>query len=250
MKQTKIFTSLLSLPSSSDPVKMSLSAHRNHNSKNLMMSTAVIVTVVLLFMTSTVSSLRCYQCYSNSLEPCPYEDFRECPRFSFYNRCSIKVRRVITGETFVKRECSLGCEGGSDAFSDREIRLRDHCDTSRPDHECKICCRGDGCNYSSGSNVVPNLLVVSLVLVFVKFGSSFIHAFHAWSSLRRWNKWLASQITSFNQERRRILETEKDQQQNKVHQTFFSFPSFLAIIFKCSARNNSMLMLYSPFRVL
>lgn len=73
--------------------------------------------VILTLLPSHVSSLRCYQCYSNSLEPCPYEDLQECPRFSFYNRCSVKVRKMITGEMFVKRECSLGCSDGSDSWN-------------------------------------------------------------------------------------------------------------------------------------
>lgn len=73
--------------------------------------------VILILLPYMASSLRCYQCYSNSLEPCPFEDLQECPRYSFYNRCSVKVRKMITGEMFVKRECSLGCSDGSDSWN-------------------------------------------------------------------------------------------------------------------------------------
>ena len=84
---------------------------------------ACLVLFLLLLSPACVSGLRCYQCYSNSLEPCPFEDLQECPRFSFYNRCSVKVRKMITGEMFVKRECSLGCSDGSDSW-DRDLNVR------------------------------------------------------------------------------------------------------------------------------
>ena len=78
--------------------------------------------LMLALMPRHATGLRCYQCYSNSLEPCPFEDLQECPRFSFYNRCSVKVRKMITGEMFVKRECSLGCSDGSDSW-DRDLNV-------------------------------------------------------------------------------------------------------------------------------
>ena len=66
-------------------------------------------------------ALNCYQCYSNSLDPCSYEDYRPCP--GLHNRCAIRTRRVHTGELFVKRECSLGCGDGIDTWSTRDLNV-------------------------------------------------------------------------------------------------------------------------------
>lgn len=30
------------------------------------------------------------------------------------------------------------------------------CDRSRPEYECKVCCRGEGCNYSGTSGLSPS----------------------------------------------------------------------------------------------
>ena len=141
------------------------------------MSKLLLLSLFFLSLASSCFGIRCYQCYTNSLEPCPWEDLRECPRYPFgsglYNRCSVKVRKLVTGETFVKRECSLGCPDGSDAYSDRDLRLRDHCDINRPEYECKMCCRGDGCNWSASLAVTPNriLLLVSSASILLFFVS-------------------------------------------------------------------------------
>lgn len=110
------------------------------------MRNALFVVALAACLINITNGLRCYQCYSNGLEPCPYEDLRECPRFSFYNRCSVKVRKLITGETFVKRECATGPCHGYDGEYGEDISLQDHCDTRSPEYECLACCRGDGCN--------------------------------------------------------------------------------------------------------
>jgi len=130
---------------------------------NMIVLSILFISIILIFLPSPANAIRCYQCYSNSFEPCPYEDLKECPPWSFYNRCSTKVRKLFTGEVFVKRECSLGCHDGSDAF-DGETRMSLHCDTRRPEWECKVCCRGEGCNWSGATSITPFSLSAIMAL--------------------------------------------------------------------------------------
>ena len=81
----------------------------------------VLVCLLFLLLPMGTNALNCYQCYSNNLDPCPYEDYRPCP--GLHNRCAIRTRRVHTGELFVKRECSLGCGDGIDTWSTRDLNV-------------------------------------------------------------------------------------------------------------------------------
>ena len=130
------------------------------------MNKFLLVLIALLGLLEVGFALRCYQCYSNSLEPCPYEDLKECPRYAFYNRCSVKVRKLYTGEMFVKRECAIGPCHGYDGSYGEEVSLSEHCDTRAPDYECAACCRGDGCNYSGATEMrSASTLITSAILI-------------------------------------------------------------------------------------
>ena len=84
-----------------------------------------IVTICILM--GAASSLRCYQCVSTSLEPCPPTDLQECGRFFFDNRCATRYRQMVSGEMIVKRECSYGCSDGYDTWNrGQNIRLSEH----------------------------------------------------------------------------------------------------------------------------
>ncbi|KAI1285556.1 hypothetical protein HDE_11759 [Halotydeus destructor] len=115
-----------------------------------------------------VTPLSCYQCYSNSLEPCAFEDLKECPRYAFFNRCSVKVRKMASGEMFVKRECATGpCHGYDGAYGE-DVTLGEHCDMRNPEYECMACCRGDGCNYSgSADGLHITALIPSVIFLFI-----------------------------------------------------------------------------------
>lgn len=80
-----------------------------------------LLVTILLLLPGCIDGLNCYQCYSNTLDPCSYEDYRPCP--GLHNRCAIRTRRVHTGELFVKRECSLGCGDGIDTWSTRDLNV-------------------------------------------------------------------------------------------------------------------------------
>lgn len=80
-----------------------------------------MLVMIFLLLPASIDGLNCYQCYSNTLDPCSYEDYRPCP--GLHNRCAIRTRRVHTGELFVKRECSLGCGDGIDTWSTRDLNV-------------------------------------------------------------------------------------------------------------------------------
>ena len=89
--------------------------------KSAFLHSICLLVAILLLLPASIDGLNCYQCYSNTLDPCSYEDYRPCP--GLHNRCAIRTRRVHTGELFVKRECSLGCGDGIDTWSTRDLNV-------------------------------------------------------------------------------------------------------------------------------
>ncbi|KAI1293518.1 hypothetical protein HDE_06447 [Halotydeus destructor] len=132
----------------------------------------------LFVIPSLSSSLKCYQCLSASLEACPDDDYRECPPNQVSDRCSIGIKKS-PGQFMVKRECTLGPCELRDANVGQVLNIGDKCDMSKPEMDCLVCCKGDGCNknasYQTHPNQWLNLAIVSLC--FTSFLASVAHCF-------------------------------------------------------------------------
>ena len=51
------------------------------------------------------------------------------------------------------------------SFSTGQLQMSHFCDRSRPEYECKVCCRGDGCNYSGTSGLSPSFISITFSLL-------------------------------------------------------------------------------------
>ncbi|GAB6019036.1 hypothetical protein CHUAL_000664 [Chamberlinius hualienensis] len=129
----------------------------------------MIMLSIFCVLTTQGADQKCYQCQVRDNALCNDTFLTDCPHDQSYDRCITIVKKTASDGEWIVKKCALGPCSLRDDVSNKELGL-DHCDRSKAEYDCRVCCRENGCNVNQSFTLKSSIistLAIAIILSLV-----------------------------------------------------------------------------------